>query len=130
MYTKDALGLLSAILCGNAIAVPMKDTHLVKRTFPNPMIPNTQSCSAYDYGALIIGYSIQIGVAFNNGIGCNDVYNALEGHTGTMSAWHCEDDGFGNTALYFNNYEGQGGLINQALESMYPMVNGFNCPDN
>ena len=90
--------------------------------------PNTQSCTATDHGEDVISYGVHIGIAYNGGSGCNDVYNALEDATHYVSNWQCVDDGSGDTQLYFNDYVNNQDGINSALHRMYPTVNSFNCP--
>jgi hypothetical protein len=111
-----------AVLACAASTLALPTTQLTKR-----ITPNTQSCTAQDNFAWI-SYSVDIGVTYAGGSGCNNVYNSLSSLA--ITNWQCVDDGSGNTQLWFNTIPGAGQQINSALESMYPMVQGgFNCPN-
>lgn len=45
-----------------------------------------------------------------------------------ISNWQCVEEN-GNIRLWFNAAEGQSSGLNAALESRYPTVDSFNCPD-
>lgn len=45
-----------------------------------------------------------------------------------ISNWQCVEEN-GNIRLWFNAAEGQSSDLNAALESRYPTVDSFNCPD-
>jgi hypothetical protein len=142
-FTKESLVAYLAMI-STAIALPTAGP-IDKRG----VAPNTQSCTAEDHG-LFASYSVDIGITYANGIGCNDVFNALMAET-TISNWQCVDDGAGGTQLWFNAglgkflavfqevfacsvcslyCSGDGAGISSALLSMYPTIEGgFNCPD-
>ena len=87
-----------------------------------------QSCHATDHG-LFASYSVDIGITYANGVGCDDIYNAIENNVG-ISNWQCVADGSGNTQLYFDAGTYNAAGINSALEQEYPSIDGgFNCPD-
>lgn len=94
--------------------------------------PNTQSCTVTDEPGFN-SYSIDIGVAYNGGVGCDDVLHSIQSRGIAITNWQCVDDGAGNTQLWFNTpidpQGGYGSAISYALSSQYPTVNGFNCPD-
>jgi len=97
---------------------------------PSIMQRDTQSCHCSDRGVYIGAYGVYISVPYKGGVGCNDVYGALEDSGALPSSWQCNPADNGNTQLYFNAalYNAKG--INAALGSMYPNVQGgFNCPD-
>ena len=77
-----------------------------------------------------MSYSIYIGVPYGGKSDCDATYTALK-HSMALSNWQCvEKDG--NIQLYFNVPEDNftyGDKINAVLESRYPSVNSFNCPD-
>ena len=121
MYFSNLKLLAFLASVGSAMALPT--TTLNKRF---GVAPNTQSCTAADH-VFWTSFSIDIGVDYAGGRGCNDVYNALSDLL--ISNWQCVDDGSGGTQLWFNCSQlCVAAGLNQKLESMYPMVNGFNCP--
>lgn len=88
---------------------------------PNPGIfrrvpDNEQACTATDQG-LFASYSVNIGIHYNDGLGCNNVLDALKDEGVAVSNWQCVDDGGGNTQLWFNAGK-NGEIINTALERM------------
>jgi hypothetical protein len=93
-FTKQSLVAHLAVI-STAMALPTANP-VDKRG----VAPNTQSCTAEDHG-LFASYSVDIGITYANGIGCNDVFNALMAET-TISNWQCVDDGAGGTQLWFN----------------------------
>lgn len=126
MHTPTA-PLLLAALTTTTLAFP---TSLTKR------VPaNTRDCVATDWldgFNWVATYTTYIGAAFNNGAGCNDVYNALKnsGQWFMDANWSCQVTSDGNTMITFEYGQGWGADINAALESMYPDVaGGFCCPD-
>ncbi|KAL9084916.1 MAG: hypothetical protein Q9165_007869 [Trypethelium subeluteriae] len=95
---------------------------------------NTQSCNCVQH-PFFNSYSIDIGVGYNGGNGCNDVFNAIMGRGVALTNWQCVADDNGNTQLWFNTpnqFAGfnPGDIVNSALTTIYPTVNGFNCPNN
>jgi hypothetical protein len=97
--------------------------------------PNTQSCHVAD-NVLFLSYSIDIGITYAGGVGCDDVLHALQAQSIAVTEWKCVDDGAGDTQLFFNTpdtcpfVDGCGDSINKALAQEYPTVNGFNCPNS
>ncbi|KAK3654176.1 hypothetical protein LTR56_004231 [Elasticomyces elasticus] len=107
-------------------------------TAANPTIkpkitPNTQSCGAKQYQDNL-GYTLYIGVTYANGNGCAYIGDQLKAKfLGSPSHpefghYSCKDDGNGDTLLKFTTLPGRGPAINDLMHSIYPMVNGFNCP--
>jgi hypothetical protein len=91
---------------------------------------DTQSCRASDHD-LWISYSVLIRIPYIGPADCDLTYHALtKDATAFITNWQCiEKDS--NIQLYFNTPHGSfGGSINKALESRYPTVNSFNCPDS
>ena|SRR5277367_6008841 len=88
----------------------------------------TQSCHATDH-FWWVSYSVLVRVPYSGAKDCDDTYHALESATASISNWQCvEKDG--NIQLWFNAFPNYGSDINAALESRYPSVNSFNCPDH
>jgi hypothetical protein len=97
---------------------------------PTPQAPSvaTQSCHGTDH-YWWVSYSVLIRVPYSGAKDCDDTYHALESATASISNWQCvEEDG--NIRLWFNAFPNYGSAINTALESRYPSVNSFNCPDD
>ena len=93
-----------------------------------PPQPATQSCHAKDH-YYWVSYSVLIGVPYIGPNDCDKTYHALESATISLSNWQCvEKDG--NIQLWFNAFPNYGSTISSTLESRYPTVNSFNCPDN
>lgn len=91
---------------------------------------DTQSCHCSDRGVAIGAYGVYISVPYRGGVGCNDVYGALQENDAFPSSWQCIAADDGNTQLYFNAVLWNGKGINAALVCMYPNIDsGFNCPD-
>ena len=88
----------------------------------------TQSCQARD-NLFWVSYSIYIGVPYGGPDECDGTYNNLEDEVTNISDWQCVEEN-GNIRLWFNAEGGNGSGISAVLESLYPSVNGFNCPDN
>jgi hypothetical protein len=91
-----------------------------------------QSCHATDE-PLWTNYSVWIGVPYIGPSDCDDTYSALDNNVG-VDGWQCVESG-GGIQLWFSvmavgaSAVGQGATINSVLESRYPTVNSFNCPD-
>jgi len=128
--SKEILIALALIGSVNAAPVPNIRTSLERRA--------TQSCHCYDHG-FFESYSILIRVPYIGPQDCDDTYKALENggplvdnnfewSSVQLSNWQCVKSG-GNIQLWFNTLEGSGSDINKALESRYPSVDSFNCPD-
>ncbi|KAK3638302.1 hypothetical protein LTR56_013131 [Elasticomyces elasticus] len=122
---------LLALLTGFTAATP-----ITKRAMP-PITPNTQSCIGKQELVSKLSYTVQIGVSYANGAGCQHVLSTLGSAVMSIpndkqvfEAYVCWDDGNGNTLLEFTTYHDRGWKVNEALSSLYPMVNGFNCPEN
>lgn len=94
---------------------------------PAPPAPATQSCTATDHGAWV-SYSVLIRIPYRGAKDCDDTYHALEDADGLITNWQCVEKG-GFIQLWFNTEYGDSYLINPALESRYPSVDSFNCPD-
>lgn len=103
---------------------------------------NAQSCTASDwYDMMNMGcaegaiYTVRIGVDYAHGNGCGNVHDALFNELSKNNdgkgiwEWSCTMDTNGYTALSFSTCQDGSSEINDALHGMYPMVNGFNCPD-
>jgi hypothetical protein len=106
----------------------------------SPERRDTQSCHCTDHG-FFQSYSVLIRVPYGGKADCDATYNALENggpwsndcgchqwSAVSISNWQCVNKG-GNIQLWFNSAEGSGSDINAALESRYPSVDRFNCPD-
>ncbi|KAI9661087.1 MAG: hypothetical protein M1821_009414 [Bathelium mastoideum] len=125
MYSKTLTFTLLALNgFASTLAAPF-----TKRGVPD----NTQSCNCVDHPTFQ-SYSVDIGVSYNNGDGCDAVYNAIFGRGVALTNWQCVADDSGNTQLWFNTpiqFLGfnPGDIINSALTTVYPTVNGFNCPN-
>ncbi|KAK3632982.1 hypothetical protein LTR56_016030 [Elasticomyces elasticus] len=93
--------------------------------------PNTQSCVAKQKIPKALIYTVRIGVTYANGAGCSYIKDQLQAQFGEeFGSYTCLDDGDGNTLLKFTTYQGHGPELNDLMHSIYPMVNGFNCPSN
>lgn len=125
-------------------------TSLVSTT--SAIAANTQSCHAKDDAINNIGdlfnaafsdltrvtWTVDVGVTFNNGAGCNAISGALATAIGdSFAQFSCTNDGDnsiqgGGTSLSFMGIgnTGIGDKINQALTGVFPPIDGgFNCPD-
>jgi hypothetical protein len=126
---KVILPVITLMASVNA-AVPKMRSSLERRA--------TQSCHCTTHG-WYESYSVLIRVPYISSKDCDPTYHALEnggpwvdgGHQWSavsVSNWQCvEEDG--NIRLWFNCAEGSASDINAALESRYPDVDKFNCPD-
>lgn len=96
----------------------------------------------------IISYGMQIGVPLDTDK-CRYFGRLLHSHTATLSAYHCGDDHYGGTEVFFDivskcseddtmidlniiltsSLVNEGGMISAAASQIWPSVNGFNCPD-
>jgi hypothetical protein len=127
--------LALAILTIHHIAAAMPITNLTtstKATLHN-VCDNCMSCTAKQYGALILSYKIHVGAPFAAGGGCDPIFESLQDAMGmTVSTYHCRDDGMGKTKLTFTAMRGYAAELNAALNTAYPSVEetmgGFNCP--
>jgi hypothetical protein len=109
LFTKQSLVAYLAMI-STAMALPTA-TPVDKQG----VAPNTQSCTAEDHFSLA-SYSVDIGITYANGIGCNDVYNALMAET-VISNWQCVDDGAGGTQLWFNAGQGKFLSVSEKLSA-------------
>ena len=115
--------------------------------------PNAQSCNAKQQGLDLL-YLIDVGEPYVAGNGCMAIYDAIskmlhdqklitkwDDSTG-IYRYICEpgsDDenadftrlelGVINGLTARKIHEGLGNWMSEVLEGMYPMVNGFNCPN-
>lgn len=72
---------------------------------------NNRGCSVKDDGVAFASYSVEIGIAYNGGSGCNDVLNAITNHFGVIN-WQCVDDGSEVIQLCFNGPQGNANGVN------------------
>ena len=130
MFLSKAIFLVLTLIVSVNAAVPKIRTPLERR--------DTQSCKCTDHG-FYESYSILIRVPYIGSKDCDATYNALENggpwvngqhqwSAVSISNWQCVEEN-GNIRLWFNSAEGSGSDINAALESRYPTVDSFNCPD-
>ncbi|KAK3624193.1 hypothetical protein LTR56_021129 [Elasticomyces elasticus] len=122
---------LLALLTGFTAATP-----LTKRAY-GYLAPNTQSCVTTQELPTSLCYAVNVGVTFANGVGCEGIGWALKTHLlaipgdkQTFSAYSCVDDGNGYTLLKFTTFRDRATQVNEILQQIYPMVNGFNYPQN
>ncbi|KAK5724034.1 hypothetical protein LTR17_013696 [Elasticomyces elasticus] len=122
---------LLALLTGFTTATPV-----TKRAY-GYLAPNTQSCVATQELPTSLCYAVDVGVPFANGVGCKDIgwtlsthLLAIQGDAQHFSAYSCVDDGNGYTLLKFTTFRDRATYVNEVLHQIYPMVNGFNCPQN
>lgn len=47
----------------------------------------------------------------------------------TFRDYHCHNDGFGHTRIWFIDTINGADTINSDLQYWFPTVNGFNCPN-
>jgi len=87
-----------------------------------------QSCHATNHG-LYNTYKVWVGVHYADGPGCDGIRRALDDSDSSISSYSCELAGGGNTQLKFNAISFRSGAMNEVLHEVYPMVDGFNCPD-
>ena len=87
----------------------------------------TQSCHV-TYHSFWVFYSILIRVPYGGPTDCDATYHALES-AAPISIWQCVEKN-GEIQLWFNTMVNSAGGINHALESRYPSVDSFNCPDS
>ncbi|KAK4542701.1 hypothetical protein LTR36_006273 [Oleoguttula mirabilis] len=114
--------LAATMTAGFAISAPV--------TLSKRVDPNTQSCTSKDAGQFFLVYTVLIGEPYVGGNGCGFVYSTIYAAIPRLAHWHCEDDGNGDTKLKFDAPPDEGGTVNDALHTAYPMVNGFNCPSH
>ncbi|KAK5682767.1 hypothetical protein LTS10_005897 [Elasticomyces elasticus] len=126
VFTTTAL-----LLAGFTAATP-----LTKRAY-GYIAPNTQSCVSTQELPTSLAYAVQVGVTFANGVGCKDIgwtlatkLLAVQGDEQHFSAYSCVDDGNGYTLLKFTTFRDRATHVNEVLQQIYPMVNGFNCPQD
>ncbi|KAK5739202.1 hypothetical protein LTR17_005503 [Elasticomyces elasticus] len=119
---------LLALLAGFPTAAPAAKSQ-------PPITPNTQSCVSVQELKGKLSYTVQIGVSYAHGAGCQFIdrtigLNVLQipGDKQIWENFYCWDDGNGDTLLKFTTYWNRAWQINEALNFIYPMVNGFNCP--
>lgn len=137
-----SIAILALSLATNTSARPVDDSNAVSLLARDaPPAANGQSCKAKDWedafntvcqdGAV---YTVRVGVNYANGSGCQSIENAMNTQlesAGLAYVWQysCKADSNGNTVLSFSTCQSQSQVLNAALHSQYPMVNGFNCPD-
>ena len=100
----------------------------------SPSLAAEQSCTAgSNWLANHVWYSVWIDVPFNETVLCNDVEASILIYA-DITKFECVDDGDydgvpDTTRLWFDCELKNGNRINMGLEGVYPMVDGFNCPD-
>lgn len=110
----STIGLIAAaatVVPSMALPTTVKSEVLEKR-----ITPNTQSCTVTD-NVFFLSYSVDIGIDYAGGSGCNNVLGAIQGQGVAVTNWQCVDDGSGGTQLWFNTPNGvnAGDGINTAL---------------
>lgn len=132
-FSKSLVATVATTACifTSTLALPQGEKQTGAEQAPSDLTkrvnPNEQSCTAADFFNGV-GYSVLVGVSYNGGSGCGDIWNALNSRVPGVWGYTCLPSG-DYTSLGFNADKNHGGDINAALASMYPMVNGFNCPD-
>ena len=91
---------------------------------------DTQSCHA-ENNILFVTYSVLIRIPYAGKDDCDATHKALQDVTNSITGFECKRDIKGYIYLSFNTANWFYALdINNALESRYPSVDEFNCPDN
>ncbi|KAF7193440.1 hypothetical protein HII31_05220 [Pseudocercospora fuligena] len=91
----------------------------------NPIEEHHIDCRSTDLSGGDFMYWAQTGFPYNQGGGCDSIRETIKKHVYTgFSFYHCVDDNFGNTALYFWAQGGAQDALNVALKEAYPEAQG------
>lgn len=127
-----SVGIISAVfLAATAAAAKPHARHIHTRRDVNP---NAQSCTCTQDRGLFTGtqcdYTVQIGEPFDDSF-CTVIKSNLQaGVTSDVNNFGCffaQDGAAFNLAFTVDIQHGR--EINDVLDTTFPNVNGFNCPD-
>lgn len=97
-----------------------------------PALPANAICTVTEH-VLFNSYSIWIGIPYEGLSACDNTLHWLENSWVFVSNWQCVAAKDGNIQLGFNTpSDGQqayGDKINSALESNWPTLGAFSCPN-
>lgn len=119
-----SIGVFNGCYCDQALVASTPTTTTSSPVSP-PTVVATQSCTSHNHG-VFNSYSVLIGVPFLGPSQCDATFTALE--QALITNWQCVEEN-GEVRLWFNAPIGKSSYINSQLETVYPQVNNFNCPD-
>jgi hypothetical protein len=108
--------ILFALVAACLMVSTFASGEIEKRAVTIPL--NQQRCISHSYG-LIVNYDIRVGREFTNAK-CNEAYNNLKKMP--ISMWSCKRLGGGHMRIVFNNMNGFGGTMNEALTKTFPYI--------